>query len=529
MKTWLGIVLILLGFTSWGQFSPGKLSRAHADLEGLSNCTQCHELGKKVSDAKCLDCHKELSSLLDANRGYHASADVKSQSCIKCHSEHHGRDFNMVRFDTINFAHQLTGYKLEGAHQKVDCRECHKPDYIGDTELAKRTGTYLGLEEACLSCHVDYHQQTLGEDCLACHRYESFEEAPRFDHQKTKFPLKGAHRQVSCEECHPKSIQQKREFQAFNGIAFSACTDCHQDAHQGKFGPKCTDCHNEQSWSKLKASNRFDHNLTHYPLVGLHRTVACADCHSGGDFKRKLTFERCTDCHENYHQEEIEDLSLGIKDCSDCHSLQKDFSYSSFGILEHDDSDFPLEGAHLATPCFACHKEDEISRWDFAFESNNCVACHEDIHRNYIDAKYYPDQDCQACHNSENWQQLSFDHTQTDWPLEGAHAQTNCAACHFPEGGEQRFVDIDQQCQSCHDNSHGNQFGALDKVDCTSCHRAAMDWQAYNFDHQKTQFPLEGKHAEIDCAACHKVQAELPEQGPLYTIKKFECLDCHAS
>lgn len=529
MRGTLTILLFFVGLSLFGQFSPGKLSKAHADLEGLANCTKCHELGKKVSDAKCLDCHKELNVLINADRGYHASKDVRAQSCIKCHSEHHGLDFNMVRFDTLNFNHNLAGYDLEGAHQKIDCRECHKPDYISDAELAKRSGTYLGLEESCLNCHVDYHQQSLGEDCLACHRYESFEEAPRFDHDETKFPLKGAHQQVSCEECHPKTIRNRLDFQEFSGIAFSECIDCHQDIHKGKFGTQCTDCHSEQSWSSLKASNRFDHNLTDYPLQGRHRTVSCAECHIGSDFKKPLAFNRCTDCHDDYHQGEIKALSNAKQDCKDCHSLEQEFTFSSYGIAEHDSSDFPLQGAHLATPCFACHKEEANPRWDFEFGSHNCVSCHEDIHDDYINAKYYPEQDCQACHNSETWHQLEFDHSQTNWPLEGAHAESACSECHFKEDGSQLFANLETACQSCHENSHGDQFGPVSSIDCTTCHRSAKDWQASNFDHQKTLFPLEGKHAEIECSACHKVQADSPELGPLYKIKKFECLDCHAS
>ncbi len=32
----------------YGQISPGDLSNAHKDLEGMSNCTKCHVLGDKV-------------------------------------------------------------------------------------------------------------------------------------------------------------------------------------------------------------------------------------------------------------------------------------------------------------------------------------------------------------------------------------------------------------------------------------------------------------------------------------------------
>ncbi len=110
------------------QLSPGKLATSHADLEGIRNCTQCHTLGNKVDDNKCLDCHKEIKSFIDERRGYHYSREVRSKDCISCHSDHHGRKFDMVRFDEDKFNHNLTGYKLTGEHQIIDCRQCHIPD-----------------------------------------------------------------------------------------------------------------------------------------------------------------------------------------------------------------------------------------------------------------------------------------------------------------------------------------------------------------------------------------------------------------
>ena len=71
------LLLLLLSLSSLAQFSPGKLSTAHADLEGISNCTKCHDIGNKISEQKCLDCHKEIQTLISADRGYHAYSDVK--------------------------------------------------------------------------------------------------------------------------------------------------------------------------------------------------------------------------------------------------------------------------------------------------------------------------------------------------------------------------------------------------------------------------------------------------------------------
>ena len=136
-----------------GQISPGKLSEAHSQLEGLGNCTQCHDLGNKVPDRKCLDCHTVIDDLIKSNRGFHVSSEVTSKTCTECHNDHHGIKFNMIRFDEDSFDHDLAGYPLEGNHAIIDCKECHQPDYIADIDLKKRDGTFLGLGNDCLDCH----------------------------------------------------------------------------------------------------------------------------------------------------------------------------------------------------------------------------------------------------------------------------------------------------------------------------------------------------------------------------------------
>ena len=194
------------------QLSPGDLASAHAHLEGVSNCTQCHVLGEKVSDNKCLDCHKEIKTRVDRQSGYHSSSEVKGKDCATCHSEHHGRKFDMIRFDEDNFKHQLTDYELTGAHKKIDCRKCHISDFIEDRDLKKRSETYLGLDQECISCHTDYHQKTLTNDCASCHSTDAFSPAGNFNHDKTDFSILGKHKEVECIECHQRKLDKGKIF-----------------------------------------------------------------------------------------------------------------------------------------------------------------------------------------------------------------------------------------------------------------------------------------------------------------------------
>ncbi len=95
-KPYIIWVFCIIGFPVMAQISPGKLTDAHKELEGIASCTKCHDLGQSVSSAKCLDCHDEIQALLDAKRGFHASKEAVDKECIECHSEHHGRKFDMM-------------------------------------------------------------------------------------------------------------------------------------------------------------------------------------------------------------------------------------------------------------------------------------------------------------------------------------------------------------------------------------------------------------------------------------------------
>jgi hypothetical protein len=522
--------LVWLNNPSLAQLSPGNLAEPHKHLEGLSNCTKCHTLGNKIQDQKCLDCHKEISALIGQNRGYHASNEVKSKTCYDCHSDHHGRKFDMIRFKPEEFNHDLAGYPLEGRHEVVDCKACHKPDFIADEDLKKRENTFLGLEQNCLSCHEDYHQETLGDDCARCHNIEGFRPAPGFDHRQAEFTLKGAHREVDCSSCHQITVRQGREFQKFTDIDFSGCVSCHTDVHEGKFGVNCAQCHNEQSFRAVNITKGFNHNLTDYPLEHMHTVVSCKACHTSGNYAAPINFSQCKNCHEDYHKGEFGPF-VNSPDCNACHTLERPFSYTTYGLDEHQSSDFPLRGAHAATPCFECHQKEE--RWSFDLPNNGCTVCHEDIHAGFIDDRFYPGQDCGRCHTADNWADIGFDHDETGWVLTGRHALVECRDCHFgtadsEKGYLQNFSVITGACMKCHENVHGDQFMENGMADCAGCHSAAFDWKADRFSHDQTTFPLDGRHAIIECGQCHR--PETNEEGKTiveYKIKNFQCIDCH--
>ena len=593
---------------AYGQISPGDLSEAHKALEGMSNCTQCHELGEKVLNSKCLECHTEIQGLINKKQGLHGQTNVEKQDCFKCHSEHHGRKFDMVRFDEDNFNHNKAGYELEGEHAVVDCRKCHTPDYIQDPEIRKRSDTFLGLDQECLSCHDDFHQETLSNDCIQCHDFEAFSPATNFNHDEAQFPLKGKHVDVECIECHIETTRNGKEFQEFTGLAFEDCVACHEDphqdklpgdckschketdfnlffgqntfnhnttrftlkgkhkdvdcfschketdnpllifqdnlrvdenncvkchddAHEGKFGLDCAKCHRETSFLSIKNIKSFDHSVTDYPLEGKHLDVDCKKCHTGR-YTQTIDFSACNKCHDDYHEGEFAENNIS-PDCIECHSLNEGFDYSLYTVEQHQETQFPLEGAHVATPCFACHVSEDDERWTFRELGSTCVDCHNDIHESSISEIFYPNQDCTACHVNDMWSSInSFDHSKTEWPLEGKHQQIACRECHFSENENnkqeiiQKFTDLDTDCISCHENVHEDIFAINGVTDCLRCH-VTTSWIPENFDHDTTNFPLEGKHTDVECRACHTSTIVNGKEEIIYKINKFECIDCH--
>jgi nitrate/TMAO reductase-like tetraheme cytochrome c subunit len=519
------LLIIALFLKVEGQISPGELADPHAHLEGISNCTKCHELGEHVSDAKCLACHKEIKSRVDQKKGFHSSGEVTTKNCAVCHNDHHGRKFEIVHFDKNKFDHKTTGYILEGKHKEKQCVDCHKAENIKDESIRKKKFTYLGLDSKCLSCHKDYHQQTLSNDCASCHNFDSFKPAKKFNHQTTKFPLKGKHAEVTCAKCHPMEKKNDKDFQRFSGLEFANCVACHKDVHDNKFGNDCRKCHSETSFHQISGLNTFEHNKTDFPLKGKHQTVQCKSCHKGS-YTAPVKSARCMDCHTDYHKGQFISKNK-ISDCKDCHDVNG-FKSSSFTIDQHNKINFRLEGAHLATPCFSCHKTTE--EWNFRFQETKCIACHENIHKNFIDAKYIPEERCEKCHNVSGWDKVSFDHKTTDFELLGKHAQKTCRDCHFKEGSDmstiQVFAELKPDCESCHTDIHQKQFSTEGKTNCNSCH-GFENWKAERFNHNLTRFKLEGGHKGVECKKCHFQNKSETIPFIQYKNTNRECKSCH--
>lgn len=516
-------VSLVLSVVVRAQFSPGDLSNAHANLEGMSNCDKCHTSGDEVQNSKCLSCHTEINTLVNSGRGLHAR-EAKGKMCYACHSEHHGRGYKLMSFNQKGFDHGRAGYVLQGKHLQLSCAGCHQAKYIKGNAKKRAGRTFLGLEQNCLGCHTDVHKTTLGNNCTGCHTQSAFKPATGFSHAKTNFNLTGAHTRVDCYRCHTNTNLAGKDSKVFKGIQFASCTNCHKDIHNGKLGNVCTDCHSTDNFKNVRL-NGFDHDKTGFKLLGQHRVVKCGECH-GTDLNSKPEHKNCTNCHKDYHKGEF--ISTGKSgECSDCHTVNG-FSPSLFTLELHQKTRFPLAGSHLAQPCQSCHYSGK--EWKFKKDNFECASCHKNIHGEEISAKFMGNNNCSSCHNVENWLKYSFDHEKTEFKLTGKHTQKKCYDCHKKDESVtppvRKFASLNTYCESCHKEVHNYQFKTTGENDCLKCHTTS-NWKPEKFDHNNTRFLLTGAHSLIECEKCHKKAESNGVMFVKYKIEDFKCATCH--
>ncbi len=402
----------------WTDYS---LKGAHTSVP----CVSCHPVGDKHRDAP-LDCV-----------GCHGSDDPHRErlgtQCADCHSE--------LSWRRPSFDHATTSFPLEGAHFDAACSTCHANERWQDTPTD------------CGSCHAvdDVHLGRFGSDCSSCHGTVGWENLA-FDHTRdTRFPLTGRHAKAACRSCHPQDLFETKtptdclschrnddvhrnengprcgqchgtaswvklsfdhdrdtEFPLRAAHVATACTSCHtgdprenptpsdclschrdEDAHEGQLGQKCQSCHGEASWQQ---DLRFDHELTSFPLLGLHATVACESCHETSRFQDAKT--ACVACHR---ADDAHEVRLGTS-CGSCHNPN---SWQTWRFDHGERTTFALHGSHEGVDCTSCHRASAAHPSALALPSG-CVDCHasEDVHRGDFGTR------CESCHSDAAWSRV---------------------------------------------------------------------------------------------------------------------------
>ncbi|MBL8756252.1 MAG: cytochrome c3 family protein [Planctomycetes bacterium] len=352
---------------------------------------------------------------------------------------------------------------------RSSCAECH-----GDvaTQIAARRGLHGTLSPelagACATCHGEHH----GDDFPLVNRLAwsqaGVADPAAFDHARVGYTMAGRHLELRCSECHPHADAKLLPEGAKRFLGQSQdCASCHQDPHQGRMQFECATCHEQATFAERRVA---DHERW-LPLVGPHAAVGCRDCHGAGG----------------------------------PHALER-----------------LRPGAHAAARgCADCHPSPHSER----FLAGNTAA-----------AGVGPAQVCATCHAASlpafadsRVTVTPAQHAHGGFPLATPHEGVACHRCHQPSApwaGRHPGRGADD-CFACHADPHGGQFAAAaGTTRCLDCH-AATHWAPHAFDrdrHARTALPLDGRHAEVGCAACHR---EVGDASRSFRGTPSRCEQCH--
>ena len=408
-----------------------------------------------------------------------------TMKCLDCHSTTGWK----IDTKTLSFNHNGTSFPLTGQHQAVDCRLCH-------TSLA-----FSKAGKECIACHTDMHNQTVGADCGRCHTPNSWVVNNITQiHQRSRFPLVGAHVAADCFSCHKNA--------SANLLLF------------GPLGIECVDCHKD----KYDATTKPKHILPDFP-------TNCIECHSmsafswaGAQFNHSGISAPCVQCHQaNYNATANPNHNaIGFStNCKDCHTFDPGWKPAQY--REHDAKSFPIySGRHngVWNTCSQCHANPA------SYLQYTCIDCHEhsqsdmNSKHNGVNGYAWNSPACFACHPTGS-KEGTFNHATSGFPLTGAHTATECNKCHA-----NGYAGTSPLCYSCHTanfnlSTNPNHSTLNIPHECGTCHSTLPGWKPATFPIHDNYYVLAGAHLPIanDCATCHKGN---------YTNTPKLCFGCHA-
>ncbi|MCF8306926.1 MAG: hypothetical protein K9G57_14850 [Ignavibacteriales bacterium] len=455
-------------------------------------CSDCHTISSNYSVFECINCHEhgqaQMASEHQGVQGYQFS----STACLACHPDgSEGSSFN----------HANSAFPLTGAHLETECSVCH-------------ISGYNPLPVDCISCHeqkylnsVNPNHQTAGISnvCQDCHNTTAWIPGT-FNHSATGFQLAGAHITNQCSDCHTGST---------SGTS-TLCADCHLSDFNNSLNPnhtvigisdQCQDCHNTIAW----VPGTFDHNSTNFQLLGGHTSANCSDCHQG---ITSGTSSVCVDCHLSNFNNSLNPnhTAIGLSDqCQDCHNT---IAWVP-GSFDHNSTNFQLLGGHTSATCSDCHQGVTSGT------SSVCVDCHLSVYNTAPDhvTQNFPT-DCQLCHSATAWNEVTFDHANTNFPLTGVHLTTQCSDCHAVG-----YTGTSSVCSECHLSDFQASANPDHEIlnipqNCDQCHTTNANWEPASFPIHNNYFALIGAHNLISdqCVSCHNGN---------YNNTANTCVGCH--
>ena len=183
---------------------------------GFDHGRTAFPLSGEHREVACASCHprQEASQPGDPDAAFLKLTGLAHESCASCHRDPHaGRLGSQCQqcHTTAGwqagardrFDHGRTAFPLTGRHRQVACASCHRARGPGGEVVFGKMA-----HARCADCHRDVHDGRMGPQCQACHTTESWRGGAAragLDHDRTRFPLRGEHRDVPCQSCHAPS------------------------------------------------------------------------------------------------------------------------------------------------------------------------------------------------------------------------------------------------------------------------------------------------------------------------------------
>src|SRR6266850_735228 len=469
-------------------------------------CASCHVNNNyTLNSADCMGCHQpEWNSTpsFGGNVPDHIKAGfpTTAAACAQCHT--------ITKWVDGKFDHAAFGFPLTNSHAlaanggKVpSCASCHLNNNYSLTTMPNDCGNS--------GCHLTDWQKTNNPthstsgptfavgNCSTCHNTISWTTAI-FDHSTTGFLLTNGHANVACAACHLNN-----NYNLTMGPTDCGNSGCHlttwkqtNNPMHSTSGPafqptNCATCHTTKGWD----SASFDHSTTGWALTGSHqlapagRVVACTDCHVGNNYTFTTANTDCLGCHQTAWQSTTtfggsvpNHITAGFSTsmCSTCH----DTVLWSDGKFDHSTTGWPLQGAHVTTPCSSCHMG--ANPFGLTSATTDCYGCHQAAWLstqtlsgavpNHV-AALYPTT-CLTCHTTwvtTGWLGATLSAANHTW-FRIPHNGSVCSDCHIDSTNYATF-----SCIVCHTqpNAHrpgmshpnvngGNWYGP---TICYNCHK----------------------------------------------------------
>ncbi|NWF88129.1 MAG: hypothetical protein HXY50_01570 [Ignavibacteriaceae bacterium] len=463
-----------------------------------NTCSECHSTPSNYSLFSCIDCHEHNKTKMDDEHRGVSGYVYASNECFSCHP----RGTKEGAFD-----HSTSAFPLTGAHQTVDCSQCHKSGYAN-------------TPTSCFECHQPHYAAStnpnhttlsISTECTSCHTTNAGWKPAQFPQHDTYFALTGAHALISndCSRCHNGNYSNLP----------NTCVSCHQSAYSNAINPNhslaglstlCETCHSSNAW----IPSTFNHTSTGFNLEGKHSSTQCSSCHKGSTTGLNNS---CVSCHQNDYNSALNHTSQGFPtNCEMCHNAVA-WNQTTFN---HNNTNFQLTGAHISTECSNCHKNG------YSNTPTECSSCHLTNFNNSTNPSHTAlslSTQCQTCHTTNpGWKPASFPIHDNFYQLIGAHAaiKDDCANCHT-----NGYNNTPNECYGCHQSDYLNTTNPPHQssqfpTDCLPCHTQNA-WTPASFDHDNPYFPIySGKHRGKwnKCSDCHTNPTD-------YSV--FSCIDCH--